>query len=59
MSASFSSASMRCDLVAEMPHDHVADFCIAALWMSYVSAALQSASLRNWAPAGVDPLGLS
>jgi hypothetical protein len=44
--------------IEEMPHDDVAGFCLAAPQMSYVSAAFWSASLRNWALAGVAPLDL-
>jgi hypothetical protein len=44
--------------IEEMPRGDVAGFWLAASRMSYVSAAFRSASLRNWAPAGVAPLGL-
>jgi hypothetical protein len=33
--------------IEEMPHDNVAGFCLAMPWMSYVSAAFRSASLRD------------
>jgi hypothetical protein len=39
--------------IEEMSRDDVAGFCLAAPQMSYVSAAFWSASLRNWALAGV------
>jgi hypothetical protein len=43
-------------LIEEMPCNDVAGVCLAAPWMSYVLAAFWSASLRNWALAGVAPL---
>jgi hypothetical protein len=36
-----------------MPYDDVAGFCLAVPWTSCASAAFRSASLHNWALAGV------
>jgi hypothetical protein len=39
--------------IEEMHRGDVTSFCLAALQISYVSAAFQLASLHNWALAGV------